>query len=64
MALLPTDKLRIDGRLYKAPCWPPPQQVKVAGLSYSLVKYSQISDEEASQMDFVFRGAEYELVQP
>jgi hypothetical protein len=64
MALLPTDKLRIEGRFYKAPCWPPPEKVEVAGRIYSLAKWSQITDEEAARMDFVFRGAEYEPVGP
>jgi hypothetical protein len=64
MALLPTDKLRIDGKLYKAPCWPPPARVKVAGLTYTLAQWSQLTDEEASTLDFVARGAEYELAGP
>jgi hypothetical protein len=64
MAVLPTDKLRIDGKLYAAPCWPPPEKVEVAGRTYTLAKWSQLTDEEASILDFVFRGAEYELVEP
>lgn len=64
MALLPTDKLRIDGKWYKAPCWPPPEKVEVAGVLYTLATYSQIPDEEAAEMDFVFRGAEYKEIGP
>jgi hypothetical protein len=65
MALLPTDKLRVDGKLYVAPCWPPPERVVVDGRPYTLARFSQLTDEEAEAalLDFVSRGAEYEPVE-
>jgi hypothetical protein len=59
MALMPNDMLRIDGEMYPAPSWPPPETVKVGDRTYVLVSYSQITDEQITSMDRVFRGAEY-----
>jgi hypothetical protein len=64
LSLLPDDKLSIEGRFYKAPCWPPPAKVIVNDQPYALVRWSQLTNEEMAKMDFVWRGAEYEKEEP
>jgi hypothetical protein len=62
--LFPDDFIRIEGMTYHAPCWPPPETVRIPedDRTFRRVSYSQITDEERAKMTHVCRGAQYEAV--
>lgn len=44
--------------------WPPPEHVQLYGFPFKRIRMSEIPDEERAQMTHVFRGAEYEPLNP
>lgn len=42
--------------------WPPPERIVWEGFVYERERYSQLTDEQRTEMDFIMRGAEYNCV--
>lgn len=42
--------------------WPPPEMINLNGFLYERVRYSQITDEQRTELTMIMRGAEYTLV--
>lgn len=66
----------LDGMLYPAPTWPPPEEIGWADVQlacahlerdpgaegvYKRISYSQLPD-DVREMDHIFRGGQYEWV--
>jgi hypothetical protein len=60
----PRDFYKLGGEFWTEVPWPPSPKVQTPdGRYWRLVRFSQLSDEEANSMDFVSRGAEYAEVE-
>jgi hypothetical protein len=42
--------------------WPPPEKLSFMGFDMKRVSMSKVTDDERSTLDFLCRGAEYELI--
>lgn len=41
--------------------WPPPDEFEFVGTTFKRVSMSEITDEQRGEMDFLIRGARYEV---
>ncbi|MCP1375358.1 hypothetical protein [Dyella lutea] len=41
--------------------WPPPEKLSFQGFALERVRFSQVSDDDRAGMEFLMRGAEYNV---